>query len=55
MESFLAGFDFIGEFGMRADVIQDGRLDSAETEIVGIAFDLYWTKIQRVFLVEFFA
>src|SRR5450631_1286021 len=44
LESFLAGFDFIGKFRMRADVIQDGGFNSAETEIVWVAFDLHRTK-----------
>src|SRR5580704_11830375 len=55
VESFLAGIDFLREFGMRANVVQDGGLDSAEAEIVGIAFDFYRSKIRRVFSAEFFA
>ena len=52
LQSFLAGFNFLGEFGMRADVVQHGGLDSAEAEIVGVSFDLHGAKIQSVLIAE---
>ena len=55
LQRFLAGFDFFDKFGMGADVVQDGGLDSAETEIVGIALDFHGAKIWGVFFAEFFS
>ena len=44
----------IGEFGVRPDIVEDGGLDSAETEIIRIAFDFHRAKIRRIFFAEFF-
>ena len=37
VESGLAGVDFCGIFGMFAEMVEDGGLESAETEIEGVA------------------
>src|SRR5258708_2235129 len=49
-ERFAASFDFRVEFGMCAEIVQNGSLDSAETEIVRVSLHFHGTKMQLVLL-----
>jgi hypothetical protein len=48
LERGAADIDFRIELRVSAQIIQDGCLDSAEAEIVGVSFDLYRSKMQSV-------
>src|SRR5258708_30214294 len=49
-ERFAASLDFRVEFRMCAEIVQNGSLDSAETEIVRGSLNFHGAKMQFVFL-----